>query len=192
MLGKLKVSSLQVASQKMGLNRSTFTLLIFNSIDMPEFHQFCTFFLSDLFLGLEVEKVQEIIRYQNITRVPLAPPAVQGLINLRGQIVPAVNLRRCLNLSESALDSGLPSASLNKESGEQLPLNVVVRMADEVISILVDEVGEVLEIADDCFERSPETLKGKARELIRGAYKLQQQLLLILDTEKVVEVTAAR
>jgi purine-binding chemotaxis protein CheW len=176
----------------MGLNLSTFSLSIFNSINMTEFNQFCTFFLSDLFLGLEVEKVQEIIRYQNITRVPLAPPAVQGLINLRGQIVPAVNLRRCLNLSESALDSSLPSASLNPESGEQLPLNVVVRMADEVISILVDEVGEVLEIGDDCFERSPEMLKGKARELIRGAYKLQEQLLLILDTEKIVEVTAAR
>jgi purine-binding chemotaxis protein CheW len=149
---------------------------------MPESRQFCTFFVDQLFFGVEVERVQEVIHYQPITRVPLAPPVVRGLINLRGQIVPIVALRCCLELSE------LPEKSLS----EQLSFNVVVRIDDEVISLLVDEVGEVLEIPDDCFESPPETLKGRARELIRGAYKLQEQLLLILDTVKVAEVTAAR
>lgn len=149
---------------------------------MPAFRQFCTFFLDHLFLGVDVERVQEIIRYQPITRVPLAPPVVRGLINLRGQIVPIIALRCCLELNERPEQS----------QSEQLSFNVVVRLDGEVISLLVDEVGEVLQISNDYFERPPETLKGRARELIRGAYKFQEQLLLILDIEKVAEVTAVR
>jgi purine-binding chemotaxis protein CheW len=149
---------------------------------MLQSRRFCTFFVDKLFFGVEVERVQEVIRYQPITRVPLAPPVVRGLINLRGQIVPVVALRCSLELSE------LPEKSLS----EQFSFNVVVRIDDEVISLLVDEVGEVLAISDDYFEHPPETLKGRIRELIRGAYKLQEQLLLVLDTEKVAEVTAAR
>lgn len=170
---------------------------------MTETHQFCTFYLAHLFCGLAVEKVQEVIRYQSITRVPLAPPAVRGLINLRGQIVPAVDLQQCLDLSASLpmsetqikeqVKNSISERSLNfLSSSEQLPLNVVMRTTEEVISLLVDEVGEVLEIADSCFEPPPETLTGKARDLIQGVYKLDNQLLLIIDTEKVVEVTLAR
>ena len=142
---------------------------------MPDEYQFCTFFLDRLFFGIEVEKVQEIIRYQNITSVPLALPEVGGLINLRSQIVTAIDLRRRLDLPQ-----------LNSE---QLPINVVVRVNEETISLLVDDVGDVLDVPDDCFESSPETLTGKVRELIRGAYKLENQLLLILDVEKVVDIS---
>jgi len=141
---------------------------------MTEENQFCTFFLDRLFFGIEVKKVQEIIRYQEITSVPLAPKEVGGLINLRSQIVTAIDLRRRLELSPS--------------NSEQLPLNVVVRVDDETISLLVDDVGDVLEVTDDCFETPPETLTGKIRSLIRGAYKLEDKLLLILDVEKVVDV----
>src|SRR5271165_697401 len=142
--------------------------------------QYCTFHLDNLFFGVEVQKVQEVIRYLDMTRVPLASPVVQGLINLRGQIVTAIDLRRRLELPP-------------RPEG-QLPMNVVVRTDDGAVSLLVDEIGDVVEIQDDTYERPPETLNGVARELIQGVYKLKERLLLILDTEKTVNLngTAAR
>jgi purine-binding chemotaxis protein CheW len=70
-----------------------------------------------------------------------------------------------------------------------LPLNVVVQTDDGAVSLLVDEIGDVLVVQEKLFERPPETLKGTARALIRGAYKLPDRLLLILDTERTVNVT---
>jgi purine-binding chemotaxis protein CheW len=142
---------------------------------MTNTKQFCTFFVNGLFFGVEVLKVQEVIRYQGMTRVPLAPPMIQGLINLRGQIVTAIDLRRRLELAA--------------REGDQLPMNVVVRTDDGAVSLLVDEIGDVVEIQDDIYERPPETLKGVARELVQGVYKLKEQLLLILDTEKTVNLS---
>jgi len=139
---------------------------------MSETKQFCTFFLNGLFFGVEVLQVQEVLRYQPMTPVPLASPVVQGLINLRGQIVTALDLRRRLELPERA--AGV------------LPMNVIVRTGDCAVSLLVDEIGDVVEIGDDIFEKPPETLAGVARELVLGVYKLKENLLLILDTDKTV------
>jgi purine-binding chemotaxis protein CheW len=135
-------------------------------------HQFCTFLLGGHYFGIDVLKVQEVIRYQEMTRVPLAPPVVRGLINLRGQIVTAIDLRRRLDLPDQ------PAADL--------PVNVVVQTNDGAVSLLVDEIGDVVRVPAEAFERPPETLRGTARELIRGAYKLDGRLLLILDTERAV------
>ena len=143
---------------------------------MTDSKQFCTFFLNGLFFGVEVLKVQEVIRYQTMTPVPLASRKIQGLINLRGQIVTAIDLRNRLDLSP--------------RTGEELPMNVVVRTDEGAVSLLVDEIGDVVEIQDDIFERPPETLRGVARELVTGVYKLKERLLLILDTEKTVNLTA--
>lgn len=132
--------------------------------------QFCTFFIDSQFFGVPVQQVQEVIRYQEMTRVPLVPRVIRGLINLRGQIVVAVDLRRRLGLSDRPDD--------------QLPMNVVVRTADGAVSLLVDEIGDVLEVQEDTFERPPETLQNISRELILGVHKLPNRLLLILDTEK--------
>ncbi len=144
---------------------------------MTDSKQFCTFYLNGLFFGVEVLRVQEVIRYQEMTGVPLAPRMIEGLINLRGQIVTAIDLRRRLELPARA-------------DGE-LPMNVVIRSDDGAVSLLVDEIGDVVEIKDDVYERPPETLTGVARELIQGVYKLKERLLLILDTEKTVSVSAA-
>ncbi|MGE0679660.1 MAG: chemotaxis protein CheW [Candidatus Binatia bacterium] len=141
---------------------------------MSDDRKFCTFTLDGMLFGVEVLKVQEVIRFQEMTRVPLAPSVVRGLINLRGQIVTAIDLRRRLELSERLPD--------------QPPMNVVIRTDDEAVSLLVDEIGDVREVDEDAFERPPETLKGIARELIRGAYKLKDRLLLVLDTEKAVQL----
>jgi purine-binding chemotaxis protein CheW len=140
--------------------------------------QFSTFFVAGLFFGVEVEKVQEVIRYQEMTAVPLAPPVIGGLINLRGHIVTALDLRRRLGLHERA-------------SG-QLPMNVVVRTDDGAVSLLVDEIGDVLEVEEGAFERPPETLNRQARELIPGVYKLNERLLHVLDTAKAVSDAAGR
>ena len=132
--------------------------------------QFSTFVVEGLLFGVEVEKVQEVIRYQEMTRVPLAPSVVRGLINLRGQIVTGLDMRRRLELKE--------------RDEKQLAMNVVVRHEDGAVSLLVDEIGEVLEVEEEAFEPPPETLNGRARELILGVYKLQGRLLHVLDTDK--------
>src|SRR3954454_2624239 len=100
--------------------------------------QVCSFFLGGLRFGVDVQQVQEFVPYQEMTRVPLAPPTVRGLLNLRGQIVTGIDLRRRLGLPDRA--------------AECLPTNVVLRGEDSPVSFLVDEVGEVLDVATDSWE----------------------------------------
>lgn len=134
--------------------------------------QYCTFYLDGLFFGVDVQRVQEVLRHQTLTPVPLAPPTVRGLINLRGQIVTALDLRQRL---------GLPP-----RTSEKPPMNIVIRSEEEAVALLVDEIGEVVDVEEGRFERPPETLRGPARELIPGAYKLDTRLLLILDTDRAI------
>ncbi len=139
-------------------------------------HQFVTFFVSDLFLGVEVQKVQEVLLYQHMTPVPRAARAaraVKGLINLRGQIVTAVDLRRCLQLQDAP-------------PGSELPINVVIRSEIGAVSLLADSIGDVMDVSQDTFEPPPETLSGVAQELVTGVYKLDGRLLLALSTEKML------
>lgn len=145
---------------------------------MADEHQYCTFYLDGHYFGIDVLKVQEVIRFQQMTRVPLAPAVVRGLINLRGQIVTGIDLRRRLGLKDRPAD--------------QLPVNVVVQTGDGAVSLLVDEIGDVVEVSEKQFEPPPETLRGPARQLVRGAYKLPERLLLILDTDRAVELNGGR
>ena len=134
--------------------------------------QVSTFFVDDLFFGIDVLNVQEVMRYQEMTRVPLAPGVVEGLINLRGQIVTALDMRRRL---------GLPPRAEG-----QTPMNMVVKTDDGAVSLLVDDIGDVLEVDPETFEITPENLAPEAREIIRGIYKLKGRLLLMLDTERTI------
>jgi len=136
--------------------------------------QYCTFKLDDLYFGVEVLNVQEVFKYQEMTEVPLSSPVVRGLINLRGQIITAIDLRKRLDMDP------LPEG--------RMPMNVVVRTKEGVVSLLVDEIGDVLEVSPDDYEDTPDTVEGLMRELILGVYKLEGKLLLILDTEKAVHV----
>jgi purine-binding chemotaxis protein CheW len=136
--------------------------------------QLCTFFLVEHYFGIDVHEVQEVLRHLEMARVPLAPPVVRGLINLRGQIVTAIDLRRRLDL-------------LDRPEGK-LPVNVVVKANDDVVSLLVDDIGDVLQVAEEAFERPPESLQGPARQMILGAYRLEDRLLLLLDTKKVLQI----
>jgi purine-binding chemotaxis protein CheW len=144
---------------------------------MNETKQYCTFVLDGRYFGVDVQQVQEVIRYQELTRVPLASPVVSGLINLRGRIVTAIDLRRRLGLAD-------------RPEGK-LPMNVVVRTGEDAVSLLVDEIGDVIEVPTDAFEKPPETLRGVARTVVEGAYKLEDRLMLVLDTKQTVEIPAA-
>lgn len=137
--------------------------------------QFCTFLLGGNLFGVPVPDVQEVIRFQQITPVPLAPAVVAGMLNLRGQIVMAIDLRKRLGL-ESTADT-------------ELPVNVVVRTAEGVTSLLADEIREVVEASDADFEPPPETLEGGVRGMVVGVHKLQGKLLHVLDIEKVCQVS---
>jgi len=137
--------------------------------------QFCTFGVDDLWFGVDVTRVQEVIRFQEMTRVPLAPRVVRGLINLRGQIVMAVDLRERL---------GLPP-----RADEELPMNVVIRGVDASVSLLVDSIGDVIEVNDDCFEVPPSTIAGIHRQVIDAVCKLPGRLLLVLDPERAIATT---
>lgn len=141
---------------------------------MTQVQQFCTFFLDGHYFGVEVEKVQEVRHHNEMTQVPLTASVIEGLLNLRGQIVTAIDLRKRLELTP-------------RPEGVA-PKNVVVQTDDGAVSLLVDDIGDVLEVSEDSFEEPPEMLRGIARELVRGVHKLDGALLLVLDTEKAVNV----
>ena len=133
--------------------------------------QLCTFRVADLQFGVDVLHVQEVIRFQELTHVPLAPPSVMGLINLRGQIVTAIDMRRRLGLAPSTVD--------------EPPMNVVLRQGDSIVSMLVDAIGDVLEVDDSHFDVAPETLDNLTRSVISAICKLDDGLLLVLDSTAV-------
>ena len=143
---------------------------------MPSTNQFCTFFLDDEFFGVDVRQVQEVLRHQRQTPVPLAPKEICGLINLRGQIVTALDLRRRLGLTP--------------RENDVRPMNVVIRTRDGAVSLVVDEIGDVVEVTEDMYEPPPETIQGIARQLIVATYKLPDRLMLVLDTEKTAHLTS--
>ncbi len=140
-------------------------------------NSFCTFQVEDLLFGIEVSSVQEVIRNQPTTMVPLADSLISGLMNLRGQIVTALDLRDRFGLS--------PAENPEKQ------MNVVVRTDDGPVSLLVDKIGDVAEVKEEDFEPSPETLNEEIKELIQGAFKLENDLLLILNTNNVIQVPAS-
>jgi purine-binding chemotaxis protein CheW len=143
------------------------------SATSPDTVQLATFTVGDLLFGVDVTRVQEVLRYQPMTPVPQAPDVIAGLINLRGQIVIAIDMRARMQLPARAAD--------------ELPMNVVVQTAEGPVSFLIDEVGEVMQMDAAGFEYPPANLNSAARQLIRGVYKLPNRLLLVLDEEQTAD-----
>lgn len=133
--------------------------------------QICTFRVAELLCGLEVSDVQEIVRYHEMTPVPLAPHGVVGLLNLRGEVVTAVDLRRQL---------GLPP-----RSEEVLATNVVVRTDHGVLSLLVDDIGDIVDVPEHLAEAPPPTMDARTRDFVQRVYKLEGELLLVLSRGRV-------
>jgi len=147
---------------------------------MGEQSQYCTFWVDGLFFGVGVECVQEVLRYQQLTAVPSAPEAVQGLINLRGQIVTALDLRFRLGLPPRAEGA--------------LPMNVIVRSRGEVVSLLVDDIGDVITATDRSgsgleLEPAPANLPSVVQDVIHGVLALPDSILLVLDADRAADVS---
>ncbi len=136
----------------------------------------CTFRLDEKLYAVPVEHVQEVLRSAVVTRVPLAPRAVRGLINLRGEIVTVVDLRQPLQL---------PSAK------PASPTLVVVRDGASSLTLAVDAIEDVTWTREEEFEPCPDTLHPAAREMIHGCYKLSNDLLLVLNLERALCAAAA-
>lgn len=135
--------------------------------------QYCTFFVDGLLFGVEVLQVQEIMSEFVVGSVPLAPPMIAGLINHRGQIVTAIDMRKRLDLPASTI----PPARM-----------LVVRCNEETFALLVDKIGDVVAANPKDFEDAPENVNESARELVEGAYKLTDRLLLPLRMEKIAQI----
>ncbi|NOX31260.1 MAG: purine-binding chemotaxis protein CheW [Actinobacteria bacterium] len=138
---------------------------------------YATFYIDDTLFGIDATDVQEVLRAQPMTSVPLAPADIKGLINLRGQIVVAVDLRERL---------GRGPAPDDVQS-----LNVVVRTEHGPVSLIVDDIGDVLKVSDDALERPPETITSPTRDLVVAVHKLDEQLMLVVDAKRTAEPMAA-
>jgi purine-binding chemotaxis protein CheW len=139
--------------------------------------QVATFYVGKYFFGIEVVRVQEVLRSQKMTMVPLAPPVIEGLINLRGQIVPALDMRRRLHLESRPVDA--------------VPMNVIVRTEEGAVSLIVDDIGDVLDLEPENIEMPPDNMAAEAGEIIHSVYKLKDSLLLLLDTDRTIDVGSA-
>lgn len=141
---------------------------------MSETVQLCSFTVADLVCGIDIEHIQEVIVEHPITEVPLAPEVVEGLINLRGTVVTVVDLRKRLGIAP-------------RPEG-QSPSHVVVRHGGSIISLLVDEIGDVVDAAKADEEPPPRTLRESARAHVDRVYKLEGQLLLALDIARATSI----
>lgn len=137
-----------------------------------EVSQLCTFSIGDMLFGVDVHRVQEVIRELPLTPVPSARPTVLGLVNLRGRIVCALELRQCLGFE-------------HREHREK-SMMVVVTSGDGPVSLIVDTIGDVIIVDDVEWEDPPSTMDSKIGELVKRAYKLDNQLLLLLDVDAVL------
>jgi purine-binding chemotaxis protein CheW len=128
--------------------------------------------------GVPVLAVRDVLGAQGITPIPLAPPEIEGAMNLRGRIVTAVDLRRRL---------GLPA----REAGTK-PMSIVVEQGGELYSMLADAVGEVVPLLAADRQPNPPTLDPAWREVSRGVHRRDGQLLILLDVERLLAIGGGR
>ncbi len=134
--------------------------------------QYCTFYLDKSFFGVEAHKVQEVARMQNLTTIPLMPDYVKGLINLRGEVVMSIDMSKKLN----------PVAADKTDY-----VNLVLRDQNaSSISLMVDHVGDVIELSSFGMEEVPENIEASTRKVVKGMYKLSQKFMLVLDVDRIM------
>jgi len=138
--------------------------------------QVCTFTVGELTFGVDVQNVHEVIRAQQMTKVPMAPSVVRGLINLRGRIVTAVDMRARLEVDPLADD--------------EEPMNVVVHSEEMAVSLLVDEIGDVLNVEESLRAQPPAGLSPVVGDLVESVYKLEGDLLLVLDPKAIATIVS--
>lgn len=140
---------------------------------MNQLKQICTFKLGSHEFGVPAIQVQEIIRTQRVTRVPRAVKTILGLINLRGQLVTAIDTRDLFDFLQ------------HESSDKNVHMNVVVNSVNGLLSLVVDQVGEVVEVSENQYEDLPQTFTGKSSDHLSGVYKLNERLILLLDVDRI-------
>lgn len=136
-------------------------------------HQLCGFRIGDGLYAISVLDVQEVIKAQKVTEVPLAPEYVKGLINLRGQIVTSLDLKKLFRIGET---------------GAEDHMNIIVSSGDSLYSLIADEILDVMNVETATFEPTPDTIEDGLKDFISGVYKLDGNLLILLDLEKILSV----
>jgi purine-binding chemotaxis protein CheW len=139
--------------------------------------EFVTFYVGDLLIGVDIHKVEEINRQVEVTPVPQAPPHVSGVINLRGEVVTVVDLRKVLDMGKT---------EINMHSR-----TVVVNCGNEEIGLLVDRVADDVRVRSDQMDPSPANVNGVDGRFFKGVYKLEKSLLIVLDVDAAVAVKEA-
>ncbi len=137
--------------------------------------EYVTVSIGGEWFGIPVLTVQDVLGPQHIAPIPLAPPEVAGSLNLRGRIVTAIDPRVRL---------ALPA----REDDDARAMSVVVEHKGELYSLLIDSVGEVLDLPVDRFERNPATLDARWREVSAGIYRLDDRLLVVMDVARLLDV----
>ena len=155
----------------------TIDVLDRSDTETDEDQVFVTLTVADQLCGVPVLGVRDILGEQTITRIPLAPPEIAGSLNLRGRIVTAIDLRRRLNLPPPP--AGTPRMS------------VVAEQAGELYALLVDQVSEVMSLKASAFERNPPTLPPSWAAFSTGIYRLDGQLLVVLDVGRLLALSEA-
>jgi purine-binding chemotaxis protein CheW len=139
-----------------------------------ETREYVTLTVAGQWFGIPVLEVQDVLGPRAVANIPMADKVVAGSINLRGRIVTVIDMRKRL---------GLPP-----RDDEKPGMNVVVEHEGNLYSFLIDAVGEVMEVPDDRYEKSPATVDPLWREFSDGIYRLENQLLIVLNVEKLLEI----
>jgi purine-binding chemotaxis protein CheW len=136
-----------------------------------ETKQFSTFYLDGRLYGIDVMKVQEVTKPLQVTLMRTAPPYIKGLINLRGQIATAIGLRELFGLSQEH-----PTEKMT----------VVCKVEDVLLSLLVDSIGDVVEVSESSFEATPKTIPGNIKTFMQGIYKTEDKILSVVSLESIL------
>lgn len=140
---------------------------------MSKPRQLSTFYVADRLYGIDVIQVQEVTKQLPITPIHLAPSHIKGLINLRGQIATAIGMRELFGINAEAVP---------------IQMAVVCRVDGNLLSLVVDRIGDVIEVSNEHFETSPETLDESIRRFMQGVYKTPDSILSVIEIQKLTEI----
>ena len=139
-----------------------------------ESREYVTLTIAGQWFGIPVLTVQDVLGPRQVAKIPMADPVIAGSINLRGRIVTVIDMRKRLRLPP-------------RENDDDPGMNIVVEHNGNLYSLLIDAVGEVMEVPDDKYEKNPATVDPLWRDFSEGVYRLENQLLIVLNVEKLLE-----
>lgn len=136
--------------------------------------EYVTAMIGGQLFGLPILRVQDVFHPERLTRVPLAPPEIAGVLNLRGRIVTLIDMRRCLGLE--------------RREDDTLAMAIGVESGRESYGLLIDSVGEVLQLDDGAREPNPINLDSRLARVSAGIHRLDGQLLMMVDIDRVLDI----